>query len=146
MLNRLIKLLKEFEQSPEKLCPITSGSGNCDTCEYNIKGVGCYDARRADYLLKNGVIAPPCKVGQTVFKIVKLYGDRKSIIVEGEVFEIALTHENGEIKKRFYFLEKGGNKIINRYSLWLDFDEVGKTVFLTKEEAEQALRKEDDGK
>lgn len=94
----------------------------------------------ADYLLENGVIVPPCKVGQTVFRIVKLYGDRKPIIVEGEVFEIALTHENGEIKKRFYFLEKGGNKIINRYSLWLDFDEIGKTVFLTKEEAEQSLK------
>lgn len=94
----------------------------------------------ADNLLANGVIVPPCKVGQTVFKIVKLYGDRKPIIVEGEVFEIALTHENGEIKKRFYFLEKGGNKIINRYSLWLDFDEVGKTVFPTREEAEQALK------
>ena len=93
----------------------------------------------ADYLLANGVIVPPCKVGETVFKIVKLYGDRIPIIVEGEVFEIALTHENGEIKKRFYFLEKGGNKIINRYSLWLDFDDFGKTVFLTKEEAEQAL-------
>lgn len=102
----------------------------------------------ADYLLANGVIVPPCKVGQTVFKIVKLYGDRKPIIVEGEVFEIALTHENCEIKKRFYFLEKGGNKIINRYSLWHDFDEVGKTVFFTKEEAEQKLkeRKEDEGK
>lgn len=81
----------------------------------------------------------PCKVGQTVFRIVKLYGDRKPIIVEGEVFEIALTHENGEIKKRFYFLEKGGNKIINRYSLWLDFDEIGKTAFFTKEEAEKKL-------
>lgn len=93
----------------------------------------------ADYLLANGVIVPPCKVGQTVFRIVKLYGDRKPIIVEGEVFEIALTHENGEIKKRFYFLEKGGNKIINRYSLWLDFDEIGKTAFFTKEEAEKKL-------
>ena len=93
----------------------------------------------ADYLLENGVIVLPCKVGQTVFKIVKLYGDRKPIIVEGEIFEIALTHENCEIKNRFYFLEKGGNKIINRYSLWHDFDEVGKTVFLTKEEAQKAL-------
>ena len=93
----------------------------------------------ANVLLANGVIVLPCKVGQTVFRIVKLYGDRKPIIVEGEVFEIALTHENGEIKKQFYFLEKGGNKIINHYSLWLDFDEIGKTVFPTKEEAEKAL-------
>jgi hypothetical protein len=93
-----------------------------------------------DYLIANGVIVPPCKVRQTVFRIVRLYGDIKPIIDEGEVFEIALTHENGEIKKRFYFLEKGGNKIIDRYSLWLDFDEIGKTVFLTREEAEKALK------
>jgi len=98
-----------------------------------------YTENLANYLLANGVIVPPCKVGQTVFRIVKLYGDRKPIIVEGEVFEIALTHENGEIKKRFYFLEKGGNKIINRYSLWLDFDEIGKTAFFTKEESKKAL-------
>ena len=94
----------------------------------------------ADYLLENGVIVPPCKVGTTVYRIVKLYGDKTPIIVEGEVFEIALTHENVEIKKRFYFLEKDGNKIINRYSLWCEFDEFGKTVFLTKEEAENALK------
>lgn len=94
----------------------------------------------ADYILTDGWIRPPCKVGQTVFRTVKLYGDEKTIIVEGEAFEIALTHENGEIKKRFYFLEKGANKIINRYSLWLDFDNFGKTVFLTREEAEAKLK------
>lgn len=29
---------------------------------------------------------------------------------------------------------------------WIAFDDIGKTVFLTKEEAEQTLRKEDEGK
>ena len=74
MLNRLIKLLKEIEQSPEKLCPIISGNGNCDTCKYNMEGASCYDARRADYLLKHGVIAPPCKVGDTVYIIYSANG------------------------------------------------------------------------
>ncbi len=125
MRDRLIELLEDTD---------VQINGNV----YPYRDYGICDL--ADYLLANGVIVPPCKVGQTVFKIVKLYGDRKPIIVEGEVFEIALTHENGEIKKRFYFLAKGGNKIINRYSLWLNFDKVGKTVFLTREEAEAKLK------
>lgn len=126
--ERLVELLKQNCHCKDE---------DCSNCSSN--GI-CFTYREADYLLDNSVIAPPCKVGQTVFRIVKLYGDRKPIIVEGEVFEIALAHENGEIKKRFYFLEKGGNKIINRYSLWLDFDEIGKTAFFTKEEAEKVLK------
>ncbi len=126
--ERLVELLKQNCHCKDE---------DCSNCSSN--GI-CFTYREADYLLDNSVIVPPCKVGQTVFRIVKLYGDRKPIIVEGEVFEIALTHENGEIKKRFYFLEKGGNKIINRYSLWLDFDEIGKTAFFTKEEAEKVLK------
>lgn len=95
----------------------------------------------ADYLLENGVIVPPCKVGQTVFRLVKLHGDGYTKIVEGTVFEVAATYEYGEIKHRFYFWEKGTtNKHINRYSLWCEFDQIGKSVFLTKEEAEQALK------
>ena len=125
MLNRFIKLLKEFEQSPEKLCPITSGNGNCDTCKYNMEGAGCYDARRADYLLKHGVIAPPCKVGDTVYVIIKNKIEEKTV----EKIEI----HNGNSIFIFYGWHGSAYEFKSTNS-------IGKTVFLTKEEAEQKMK------
>lgn len=93
----------------------------------------------ADYLIANGVIVPPCKVGDTVYRITKLYGGEK-IIVEGEAFEFAITHEHSnKYEHRFYFCAKGEEFIHRHYSLWCDFTDFGKTVFLTPEEAEKAL-------
>ena len=141
MLNRLIKLLKEFEQSPEKLCPITSGNGNCDTCEYNIKGVGCYDVRRADYLLKNGVLAPPCKVGDTVYKPIITDDTHEPAIWSIEITQISI--KTGKLLNEGYAI---GKICKGESGESFDFDDIGKTVFLTKEEAEQELRKEEEGK
>ena len=97
------------------------------------------DHTETDYivetLLNEGVIVTPCKVGQTVYRITKLYGG-KTIIAEGEAFEFAITHEH-----RFYFWGKGEEFIYGDYSLWCDFADFGKTVFLTKEEAEAELEK-----
>lgn len=73
----------------------------------------------ADYLLANGVIVLPCKVGDTVYQMdgVRIY--------ELTILDISL-HKN----KPYYETES------------IDFDDnaIGKTVFLTKEEAEQALK------
>ena len=74
----------------------------------------------ADYLLKNGVIVPPCKVGDVVYHIHKgkVFGGKVlmiSILGSGLIFDVA-----------------GG--------LCFTADEVGKYAFLTKEEAEQALK------
>ncbi len=95
----------------------------------------------ADYLIDNGVVLLPCKVGQTVFRLVKLHGDGYTKIVEGTVFEVATTYEYCGIKHRFYFWEKGTtSKHINRYSLWCEFDQIGKSVFLSREDAEAKLK------
>ena len=74
----------------------------------------------ADYLLANGVIVPPCKVGDVVYHIHKgkVFGGKVlmiSILGSGLIFDVA-----------------GG--------LCFTADEVGKYAFLTKEEAEQALK------
>ena len=103
-------------------------------------------AALADYLLSEGVILPPCKVGQTVFRITKLYNG-ETIIVEGYAFEFAITHESSESDKyRFYFWAKPDKSHASReYSIWCEFIDFGKTVFLTREEAEQALKGVGDG-
>ena len=87
----------------------------------------------ADYLLENGVIVPPCKVGDKVYWV-----DNGKIKCE-EVFEISIHIDGILIHTGIQFCLKPD------------------AVFLTKEEAEQALvnyksskndveRKEDEGK
>lgn len=68
----------------------------------------------ADYLLANGVIVPPCKVGDTVYWI-----DNGKIKCE-EVFEISI-HSDGIL------VHTGIQFCLNQ-------------VFLTKEEAEKAMK------
>ncbi len=64
----------------------------------------------ADYLIENGVILPPCKVGDKVYVIGSRYrcGREEKWINTGK-FRLS------------------------------DIDQIGKTVFLTKKEAQKAL-------
>ena len=97
--------------------------------------------RIADHLLANGVIVLPCKVGDTVYRITEYYGGGTAI-VEGEAFEFAITHEpTNKDKYRFYFWAKGEELVRRQFSLWCNFADFGKTVFITKEEAEKALER-----
>ena len=100
-------------------------SSLCNDCEHNkIDYPHCMGVHFADYLLANGVIVPPCKVGDTVYFLDAICGTDGYCInncccidcihAELQVFEI-------------------------------DFDlsmykEIGNTVFLTKEEAEAKLK------
>ncbi len=79
----------------------------------------------ADKLLENGVIVPLCKVGDTVYQTdgIRIY--------ELEMFDVSLR--NG---KPYYETES------------IDFDDtaIGKSIFLTREEAEKALERRENGK
>ena len=75
----------------------------------------------ADDLLANGVIVPPCKVGNTV------YIPYLSTVIEKKVCSIV-------VQKPFCTVYCGGT------SLRFFEKDFGKTVFLTREEAEQALK------
>ena len=76
---------------------------------------GSFTDYLADYLLANGIIVLPCKVGDTVYQI-----DAERVF-ESKVKAIVYDTEN------------------------IAFDEraIGKTVFLTREEAEKALKERD---
>ena len=86
----------------------------------------CPIERLADHLLANGVIVPPCKVGDIVYTI-----------FEGNIEALKVTYtkteESAEFVYRYYDAK---NKFLN-----MPFSErsIGKTVFLTKEEAEEKL-------
>ena len=90
----------------------------------------------ADHLLANGVIVPPCKVGDTVYLPWK-WKDASGIAVL-TVERISITESGQSIRTDFWSDDEG---------YWLayncgvyKFDDIGKTVFLTKEEAEKALK------
>ena len=80
----------------------------------------------ADYLLSNGVIVPPVKIGQTVYIIPKYNGNPYCVVKQDKVQMIGITSRGIHIKAR------NKSNFNKTYML-------GKTVFLTKLEAEKAL-------
>lgn len=79
----------------------------------------------AKYLLSNGVILPPCKIGDEVYRISKRYG--KWVILPREVCCItySITYQNEIVWQVFT----------------TTLDVLGVTVFLTRDEAEEAIRR-----
>ena len=82
----------------------------------------------ADYLLENGVIVLPVKVGDTVY-IIDLddYDEYTDVVIDTEVFAIG--------DGCFYFYVEQGSVLLT-YS----YSDIGESVFLTREEAEKALK------
>lgn len=85
----------------------------------------------ADYLLDHGVIVPPCKVGDTVYKILDVEWDVGEFVVYN-------AHYIYNDHKIIYDAECHSYEDIN--DVWFYDDDIGKTVFLTREEAEKALK------
>ena len=77
----------------------------------------------ADHLFANGVIVPPVKVGQTVYGIIK------GKIVERKIEKIEIS----EAGAFFAWNWRGMG-----YE-WICEKDIGKTVFLTREQAEKEL-------
>ena len=63
MKERLVELIKQDNCMNPMTCS--------DKCPY-VDLDDCHSARLADHLLANGVIVPPCKVGQTVYRIIEM--------------------------------------------------------------------------
>ncbi len=125
MRERLIELIK----TAREYCNNT----NCGYCGF--AGFGCYpdckDKYIADYLLADGWIRPPCKVGDVLYDI-------------GEFFDGTLCPEMYEYKAEYITMY---NKYPDRNEIWYSIDgmdyqysDFGKTVFLSREEAEAKLK------
>ena len=83
----------------------------------------------ADYLIANGVIVPPCKVGDKLYEITS----RKTI----SEYQVTAIH----IELFGIFVDwKITQGFVDRYISDMPVGEIGKTVFLTREEAENALK------
>ena len=91
----------------------------------------------ADHLLANGAIVPPCKVEDWVWYI------RNNKVNKEKIEECVYS-----ASKHGYFSEDWRFHAYNfpkkeEITFWVD--DIGKTVFLTKEEAEQALKERESG-
>ena len=111
MREKLIKLIREAKDEYPAVPTI-----NCCKAEFaNFL---------ADRLLANGVIVPPCKVGDTVYFIGHVSDSIPDFIYDDTITKIGVI-------TRGIIQEKG-----------IDFADIGKKVFLTREAAEQALKGE----
>ena len=117
--DRLIELLDELEA----IChvPIKVDSDGCGS--YDIEG----SEYIADHILADGWIRPPCKVGDTVYWI-----SPKNKIHKLEITSIRITVSETE-----YGCWGGDYTPVCFYQ-----NDFGKTVFLTKSQAEVALKNE----
>ena len=106
-----------------------------DLIQKSVKGCARHWAEIiADYLLKNGVIVPPVSIGQKVWYIKGGYYNS----VNKKPCEIEVT----EINQKWHGKTLSWGFIANgtRYR----FSSIGKTVFLTRKEAEQALKAQEE--
>ena len=109
MRNRLVELLKE--------------------ASYYLDEQDVVCNRVADHLIENGVIVPPCKVGDTVY-----YLDGKTI-VKDVVHCISFGGRHGVNAKGFIHMHDS-----DKDNITISFNLFGEQVFLTKYQAEQKLK------
>lgn len=106
---------------------------NCDSCMGNDCDFCIREGRYVlvDKLLANGVVVLPCKVGDKIY-----------IFSRGKVKECEINYIGISVKEEYCSLS-----FVEHYwdgsfmkSVSVSFDEIGKTVFLTREEAEEKIR------
>lgn len=96
----------------------------------------------ADYLIEHGVIVPPCKVGDAVYFLTEASCesiDGVYTVCEHYVCgedDMLCNLKDGEKCPYQYRIMKGTALEMN---IFMIAREIGKTVFLTREEAEKAL-------
>ena len=83
----------------------------------------------ADYLLANGVIVPPCNVGDEIYMLVTKHS--VSFDIKDHVMTRCKKQHTFTFIKQTRLMESNFFRVIK---------DIGKTVFLTREEAEQALK------
>lgn len=124
MRDRLVDLL-------EKHCLLQIHKTECTNYDNVEKCSECL----ADYLIENGVILPPCKVGDTVY--VRNRANKPQAMKFDSVDLRCTCEHDDECMCGSLCNDKGHN--ICQYRFKNDFSDFGKTVFLTKEEAQKVL-------
>lgn len=120
-------------------------------CDKENEVLNCYEERPrkmqaaklvSDHLLANGVIVPPCKAGDVVYALWDIPTETKYIVYCAEVKKISQYKKNCRLTTVFEIEPIAFRGRRKEYQL----DDFGKFVFLTKEEAERALKERSEGK
>ena len=132
MRDRLIKLLCGIECEGEETfgdCP-QRRDGQCRTVQ---KLEMCQIGAIADEVLEDGWVRLPCKVGDTVYRVSFVHKKVDALKVEGFLANAA----SWKVHCTHLIPSWIGNQ---KEHIYLGFYSFGKTVFLTREEAERALK------
>ena len=121
--EKLIELVDEAEEHSAYICVQTR---ECEDCPGRKYGNKCREYLKADHLIANGVVVLPCNIGDDIYLIPTYGGKPYCGVVEDKVQMIGVTSRGFHIKARRH---KDHNKT---YFL-------GKSAFLTKEEAKAHL-------
>ena len=104
-----------------------------------VQYMGGLEGKLADHLLSNGVIVLPCNAGDIVYAEGWWWRDGKDIVAY-QITNITITqNKKGEWTKKYRAMRFENEKTVDK-QLNFSFEEIGKTVVLTKEEAEKALK------
>ena len=114
--------MTERERLTALLHDATLGASKHPLADYLKKGT---EEAIADYLLANGVVVPPVALGQIVYSLEK----GVSRVFNGEVYEMVARKEAVVSRATR----------IGYYSTVFTAENIGKNVFLSREEAEKAL-------
>ena len=125
MRDRLVELISKARAE----CASTS----CFQCEYQDKEMpkDCVPRLIADHLLANGVIVPPYRCGTVVYVVRSQTSNGKNLYMRKERIDHYRMFNNGT----FMIFESGRCSVRN--------DRWSRCVFVTPEEAEQALKEKE---
>jgi hypothetical protein len=96
----------------------------------------CFMQQVANELLDNGVIVPPCKVGDEVY-VINRQGKPQEMKFDSVDLRCTCQRED-YCGLGTRCIDKEGNMC--QYRFKNDFSDFGKTVFLSREEAKKALK------
>ncbi len=131
MRDRLIELIAQIEREYAEY--------HSDCEEAGVTIMTSFEDMLADHLLAEGVIVPPCKVGDTVYKVV----NDKRVKKPYECKVVGFWYSADERCNNVHLVRYVNDIFDSSFSI--PFADFGKTVFLTREEAEKALeRREND--
>lgn len=112
MINKLVELLRLADKKCDSI-------RQCEDCVGYGKGSDCFNYNIADFLLENGVVVLPFPIGTTYYRIVT---------------------KRGKVGNPYFKMIRKAE--LNWYNVEIVLQDFGKTVFLTREEAEKALASE----
>ena len=122
---------------------VECGRRPCLTCPYNYSDDACFEHMSgliADHLIENGAILPPCKIGDVVYIRNKSWHIEQDGISSYQITNMTITqNKKGVWTKKYRAMYLLNGKTIDS-QINFSFDDIGKTVFLTREEAEQKLK------